>query len=295
MKFRNMRELVKLCEDRNISFSRAMLEYECETNGMDREKIISRMADKLSVMKASAERGLKGLVSYSGMTGGNAKLIHDYMLKGDCLTGGAFLDAISIAIAINENNAAMGVICATPTAGSCGVVPGVLLALQKSLNKTDDDIIKALFAAGAVGYIIANNAVISGATGGCQAEVGSASAMAAAAAVELKGGSPSQCAHACAIALKNMLGLSCDPLAGLVEVPCIKRNAAGAANALCAAEMALAGVISYVPYDEVIDSMYRIGISMPLALRETALGGLASSETGKKWKEKLWSGSSHNE
>ena len=162
------------------------------------------------------------------MTGGNAKLIHDYMLKGDCLTGGVFLDAISLAVAINENNASMGVICATPTAGSCGVVPGVLLALQKSLNKTDDDIIKALFAAGAVGYIIANNAVISGATGGCQAEIGSASAMAAAAAVELKGGSPASCANACAIALKNMLGLSATRLRELVEVPCIKRNAVGA-------------------------------------------------------------------
>jgi len=185
----------------------------------------------------------------------------------------------------------MGLICATPTAGSCGVLPGTLLAVQEKLGKPDEEMVRALFCAGAMGLIIANNAVISGAAGGCQAEVGTAAAMAAAAMVELMGGSAEQSAQALAMALKNLLGLVCDPLAGLVEVPCIKRNAGGAAVALAAAEMALAGIRSQVPPDEVIQAMYQVGLSMPLALRETAQGGLAATPTGQRWKQLLWQGS----
>ncbi|MEQ8198363.1 MAG: L-serine ammonia-lyase, iron-sulfur-dependent, subunit alpha [Clostridiaceae bacterium] len=181
----------------------------------------------------------------------------------------------------------MGVVCATPTAGSSGVLPGVLLAAKEKFGLSDDEVIKYLFTAGAFGYIIANNAFISGAAGGCQAEIGSASAMAAAAVAEMAGGTPVQAAHAMAMALKNMLGLACDPLAGLVEVPCIKRNAAGASNALIAEDMALAGVESKVPWDEVISAMYQIGLSMPASLRETSTGGLAATETGKLWKKLL--------
>jgi L-serine dehydratase len=181
----------------------------------------------------------------------------------------------------------MGLICATPTAGSSGVLPAVMFAAQEKLQAEEEVVINHLFTAGAIGYIIANNASISGAAGGCQAEVGSASAMAAAALTEMAGGTPSQAAHAMAMALKNMLGLSCDPVAGLVEVPCIKRNAAGAVNAFAAAEMALAGVESRIPWDEVISAMYRIGLSMPISLKETALGGLAATETGKCWRKKI--------
>lgn len=181
----------------------------------------------------------------------------------------------------------MGLICATPTAGSSGVLPAVLLAVGERLNMDDDTIAMYLFTAGAFGFVIANNAFISGAAGGCQAEIGSASAMAAAAAVEMAGGSPHQAAHAMALAMKNMLGLTCDPLAGLVEVPCIKRNAAGATNAIVSAELALASVESKVPWDEVISAMYNIGLAIPVTLRETSVAGLAATETGKKWKEML--------
>ena len=204
------------------------------------------------------------------------------MQKGDTLSGTLLLDAVSKAMATNEVNAAMGRICATPTAGSAGVVPGTLFAVKNKLNPTRMQMIEYLFTAGAFGYVVANNAFIAGATGGCQAEIGSASGMAAAALVELCGGTPRQSAHAMAITLKNMLGLVCDPVAGLVEVPCVKRNAMGAANALLGADMALAGIESRIPCDEVIEAMYRVGQMMPTALKETAQGGLAATPTGRR-------------
>ena len=288
--FKNIRELVSQAEENKLPLSRLMVLQEMEQTGKTEEELLAAMAASFQVMKAAARRGLEGVTSHSGMTGGDARRLNNYILAGNTLTDTTFLRALAYALATNEVNASMGLICATPTAGSCGVLPGVLLSAQERLSKTDEDLVSALFCAGAIGYVIANNAMISGAAGGCQAEVGSASAMAAAALVELAGGSPDQSAHALAIALKNMLGLACDPLAGLVEVPCIKRNAAGAANALAAAEMALAGIKSKVPPDEVIQAMYQIGQSLPLALRETAQGGLAATETGREWKKKLWQG-----
>lgn len=288
MKIKNIEQLVNECEKSGARFSDMMIYNEEENTGLPREEIFNQMRENYNVMRGSLLHGLENEKTHSGLAGGDAKRLKKYMETRAALSGERTLKAVNYAIAINECNAAMGVICATPTAGSCGVVPGVLLSLKETLNKTDDEIVQALFCAGAVGYVIANNAVISGAAGGCQAEIGSASAMAAAACVELSGGTPKMCANALAIALKNMLGLTCDPLAGLVEVPCIKRNAAGAANALISADMALAGIESRVPADEVIDAMYRIGISLPLALRETAMGGLAATETGKKWKRLLW-------
>ncbi len=287
--FRNIRELVAQAEEKGLRIWDIMLLSEMETSGRTRDDILNEMMRSWQVMKQAAEKGIRGVTSYSGMTGMDARRMNDYIAKGKTLTDITFLRAVNYAIATNEVNASMGIICATPTAGSCGVLPGVLLSLQKRLQKTDEDVVLALMTAGAVGYVVANNAFVSGAAGGCQAEIGSASAMAAAAAVELAGGTPRQAAHAMAIAMKNMLGLTCDPLAGLVEVPCIKRNAAGAANALTAAEMALAGIESRVPWDEVISAMYQIGLAMPLNVRETALGGLAATETGKQWKKKLWS------
>ena len=284
--FTSIKELVAQAEGTTIG--EIMLRREAEHSS--REQALADMQESLNVMRAAVHKGMEGVTSHSGMTGGNAQKMHQYLQSGNALTGDTFLRSITYALATNEVNAAMGVICASPTAGSCGVLPGVLLAAQEHMQCSDEDVVLALFCAGAIGLVVANNAMISGAAGGCQAEVGTASAMAAAALTQLRGGTPSMCAHAMAMALKNMLGLVCDPLAGLVEVPCIKRNAAGAANALTASEMALAGVESYVPWDEVIEALYKVGQSIPLALRETAQGGLADTETGRTWKRKLWSG-----
>lgn len=285
--FKNAAELVSQAEERKLKLYELMIEQEIQQTGSSRVEILERMNQQFQVMKRAAAKGARGVQSYSGLTGGDGKRIHDYIQKGNFLTDQTLLSAACYAVSTNEVNASMGIICATPTAGSCGVLPAVMLAVQEKLGKSDEEVTLHLFTAGAFGYVIANNAFISGAAGGCQAEVGSASAMAAAAATELAGGTPTQAAHAMAMAMKNMLGLTCDPLAGLVEVPCIKRNAAGASNALLAADLALAGVESKVPWDEVIGAMYQIGQAMPVSLRETALGGLAATETGKEWKKRL--------
>ena len=285
--FNNIAELVNQAETQNKKIYEIMIEQEIKVTGLSKEEVIHKMKDNYMVMKAAIEKGIQGVTSKSGMTGGDAKKLSDYRNRGKYLTDYTLISAICYAVATNEVNASMGLICATPTAGSSGVLPAVMFAAQEKLKVDEETIIRHMFTAGAIGYIIANNASISGAAGGCQAEVGSASAMAAAAVTELAGGTPAQAAHAMAIAIKNMLGLSCDPVAGLVEVPCIKRNAAGAVNAFAAAEMALAGVESRIPWDEVISAMYRIGLSMPIALKETALGGLAATETGRCWRMKI--------
>ncbi|WHY58190.1 L-serine ammonia-lyase, iron-sulfur-dependent, subunit alpha [Peribacillus simplex] len=286
--FRNVAELVELAESKQKRISTLMIEQEMEVTGKNREEIIRQMGVNLDVMEQAVEKGLQGVRSVSGLTGGDAVLLQNYIKSGNSLSGELLLDAVSKAVATNEVNAAMGTICATPTAGSAGVVPGTLFALQNKLKPTREQKIEFLFTAGAFGFGVANNASISGAAGGCQAEVGSASGMAAAAIVEMAGGTPAQSAEAMAITLKNMLGLVCDPVAGLVEVPCVKRNAMGAANAMVAADMALAGITSRIPCDEVIDAMYKIGQTMPSALRETAQGGLAATPTGRELEAKIF-------
>ena len=288
--FRNVRELVALAEQQQKQISECMIEQEMLMSGRSREEIMTQMDRNLTVMEEAVERGLQGVQSVTGLTGGDAVLLQQYIAKGNSLSGPLLLDAVSKAVATNEVNAAMGTICATPTAGSAGVVPGTLFAVKNQLNPTREQMIRFLFTSGAFGFVVANNASISGAAGGCQAEVGSAAGMAAAAIVEMAGGSPKQCAEAFAITLKNMLGLVCDPVAGLVEVPCVKRNAMGAANALVAADMALAGVTSRIPCDEVIGAMYRIGLSMSPNLKEAARGGLAATPTGKALAEKIFGG-----
>lgn len=279
--FRSVRELVERAETEGKLISELMIEQEMLISGRTREEIFAQMDRNLTVMEEAVERGLRGVQSVTGLTGGDAVLLQNYIAQGKSLAGDLLLDAVSKAVATNEVNAAMGTICATPTAGSAGVVPGTLFAVQNKLNPTREQMIRYLFTSGAFGFIVANNASISGAEGGCQAEVGSASAMAAAAIVEMAGGSPQQSSEAFAITLKNMLGLVCDPVAGLVEVPCVKRNAMGASNSLVAADMALAGVTSRIPCDEVIGAMYRIGQAMSPNLKETARGGLATTPTGK--------------
>ncbi|AHN20880.1 L-serine ammonia-lyase, iron-sulfur-dependent, subunit alpha [Lysinibacillus sphaericus] len=279
--FHNVRELVERAEREEKQISELMIEQEILISGRTREEIMQQMDQNLTVMEEAVERGLQGVKSVTGLTGGDAVLLQNYIAQGKSLSGDLLLDAVSKAVATNEVNAAMGTICATPTAGSAGVVPGTLFAVKNKLNPTREQMIRYLFTSGAFGFVVANNASISGAAGGCQAEVGSAAGMAAAAIVEMAGGTPQQCAEAFAITLKNMLGLVCDPVAGLVEVPCVKRNAMGAANSLVAADMALAGVTSRIPCDEVIGAMYRIGQSMSPNLKETARGGLAATPTGK--------------
>lgn len=286
--FRNVAELVELAEQNQVKIAEIMIRQEIEVSGRSREDIIAQMDNNLSVMERAVERGLNGVKSHSGLTGGDAVLLQNYINSGKSLSGNLLLDAVSKAVATNEVNAAMGIICATPTAGSAGVVPGTLFAVKEKLNPTRMEMIEFLFTTAAFGFVVANNASISGAAGGCQAEVGSASGMAAAAIVEMAGGTPQQSSEAFAITLKNMLGLVCDPVAGLVEVPCVKRNAMGASNAITAADMALAGVTSRIPCDEVIGAMYAIGQTMPSALRETAEGGLAATPTGRRLEEEIF-------
>lgn len=211
----------------------------------------------------------------------------EYIRKGETCSGDASALAMAYALCVSEVNASMGRIVATPTAGSCGIIPGVFISSQERFGWTDEHLVNGLFCAGAIGYVIANNSFISGAEGGCQAEVGSAIGMAAGAMVELRGGTPEQVVHAVGLALKNTLGLICDPVAGLVEIPCIVRNGLGAVTALAAADMALAGVRSAIPSDEVIDVMLEVGSAMPSRHRETAQGGLAQTPTGRKMMQKL--------
>lgn len=251
--------------------------------------LVRRMRRNLEVMQAAARDGAaKDLRSTSGLTGGDAWKMREYLARGGALYSPVGARAIAIALAVAEYNAAMGRIVAAPTAGSCGILPGAVLALLEQGLADEDAAVDGLFCAGAIGMVIANQASIAGAEGGCQAECGSASAMAAAALVQMRGGTPAMAEQAAAIAIKNQLGLVCDPVAGLVEVPCIKRNAGGVTNALTAADMALAGIVSVIPVDEVVSAMREVGESLPCALRETAQGGLAATPTGKRIREQLF-------
>ena len=253
------------------------------------EDLMSKMDENWQVMLDAMDRGLyTDVKSVTGLSGGDAKKIYEANKDRISYVGSPVITAMARAIAVAEVNAAMGRIVAAPTAGACGVLPAVLFAVAAELDLPRKRIVKALFAASGVGLIIAQNASLSGAEGGCQAECGSASCMAAFAAVELAGGTPEQAMHAGAIALKNMLGLVCDPVAGLVEVPCIKRNASSAANAMIAFEMALANVESKIPIDEVIVAMKQIGDMMSPQLKETACGGLAVTPTGRAITKKIF-------
>ncbi|MBA4602408.1 L-serine ammonia-lyase, iron-sulfur-dependent, subunit alpha [Thermoactinomyces mirandus] len=290
MKFRTIAELVEQAETNGLPISEVMIRQESEMTNRPREEIIAEMERSLDVMCEAVERGLtEDICSHSGLTGGDAKKIRTYQQNAKALlSGSTILNAVSRATAVSEVNAAMGTIVATPTAGASGILPGAIHAAAELLNSDRETMVRALFTAGAIGFCIANNAFIAGAAGGCQAEVGSATAMAAAAVVEMAGGTPSQSAEAVSISMKNMLGLVCDPIGGLVEAPCIKRNAMGAAIAMVAADMAMAGVKSIIPTDEVIDAMYRVGQMMPNALKETALGGLAATPTGRALERKIF-------
>lgn len=286
--FRTAAELVEIAEKDNILISEVMIRQEMDMKEKSREEVFSEMEKNLEVMEQAVENSLKGVKSVTGLTGGDAVKVQDYMKNSTPLSGNIMMDAVSKAMGTNEVNAAMGTICATPTAGSAGCVPGTLFAVKNQLNPSHEQMVRYLFTSGAFGFVVANNSFISGAAGGCQAEVGSAGAMASAAIVEMAGGTPQQSADAFAMTLKNMLGLVCDPVAGLVEVPCVKRNAGGSSLAIVSADLALAGVTSTIPCDEVIGAMYRIGKQMPSSLRETGEGGLADTPTGRLLKEKIF-------
>lgn len=276
MDFKSAKELLELCRQEQCPISEIMRRRECALGETSRDVVDHRMARALEIMRSSATTPLKNPVrSMGGLIGGEAKKLSSHAAKGKAICGDVLARAIAYAVAVLEVNASMGLIVAAPTAGSSGVVPGLLLALQDCYKISDDRLIDALFNAGAIGYLAMRNATVAGAVGGCQAEIGVASAMAASGTVELMGGTPEQCLDAASIVLMNMLGLVCDPVGGLVEYPCQNRNASGAANALVAAELSLSGISQLIPFDEMMETMYAVGRRIPLELRETALGGCA--------------------
>ncbi|HDJ3072167.1 L-serine ammonia-lyase, iron-sulfur-dependent, subunit alpha [Staphylococcus aureus] len=288
--FDSIRETIDYAVENNMSFADIMVKEEMELSGKSRDEVRAQMKQNLDVMRDAVIKGTTGdgVESVTGYTGHDAAKLRDYNETHHALSGYEMIDAVKGAIATNEVNAAMGIICATPTAGSSGTIPGALFKLEKTHDLTEEQMIDFLFTSALFGRVVANNASVAGATGGCQAEVGSASAMAAAAAVAIFGGSPEASGHAMALAISNLLGLVCDPVAGLVEIPCVMRNAIGSGNALISADLALAGIESRIPVDEVIEAMDKVGRNLPASLRETGLGGLAGTPTGEAIKRKIF-------
>ena len=283
----SMKEIFERSARENIPFWEIVLQYDMEERQVSRQASMAKMLSTWQAIRDAADSYTGTQRSVSGLVGGDGLKMRLYARRGESI-GGEFMDEVIVqAISMAESNACMRRIVAAPTAGSCGVVPAVLLPLCEREHYTQHELLEALYVASGIGAVIAYRASISGAAGGCQAEIGTASAMAAGALVSLRGGTNEQIGHAVAIALKNLMGLVCDPVAGLVEVPCVKRNVIGAVNAISAADMALAGIESRIPVDEVIDAMGEVGRRMPVEFRETALGGLAATPTGKAVKERM--------
>lgn len=282
MSYNSIDKILKKCEKQGISFADAIINDDMYERKVSREDTINKMQVMWEAMLSANSSYDRELFSKSGLVGSCGGIMEDYSHNEDTFCGSFVNDVMARALKMGESNACMKRIVAAPTAGACGVLPAVLTACYEKRNFTNDQIIEALFVAGGIGQVIASRAFIAGALGGCQAEIGSASAMAAGALVALKGGSPTQIANAAAIALKNLLGLVCDPVAGLVEVPCVKRNVIGAINALSAADMSLAGVISIIPFDQVVDAMREVGENMDEKFRETGLGGLAATNVASE-------------
>ncbi len=278
MNFKNATELLELCKQHNITISEAMINREMHISSKSRQEVVDAMTHAYDIMKSGIQKALdEDLISIGGLIGGESKKVFARVDTSVC--GDLMSTAIAYAMGVLEVNTSMGLIVAAPTAGASGVIPGVFVALEQYKKLSEETMINALFNAGAVGYLLTRNATVSGAEGGCQAEIGSASAMAASAVVEMMGGTPEQCLDAAGTAMANILGLVCDPIAGLVEAPCQKRNAMGASNALISAEITLCGVVHHIPFDEMVDTMYKVGRSIPFELRETALGGMAATPT----------------
>ena len=285
MDFKNAQELLELCEKQNLKISEVMKERECQLGETSPEKIVEQMAHSLGVMRESVSGPITHpKKSIGGLIGGEARLVNGHRIQGKSICGGVLSKAIAYSMAVLETNTTMGLIVAAPTAGSSGVIPGLLLALQEEFALSDEVVIDGLFNAGAIGYLAMRNATVAGAVGGCQAEVGVGAAMAASAAVEMMGGTPEMSLHAAVFVLMNFLGLVCDPVGGLVECPCQGRNAAGVAVALTAAELSLSGVRQLIPFDEMLQTMYQVGRQIPPGLRETALGGCAAVPSVRNFK-----------
>ena len=285
--FNNIEELIVLAEEAGTALHEIVIKREMQDSQKSRAEIMLSMQTNWQVMQASIERGIKNTEkSLSGLTGGDAKKLYAYRQHG--YMGQEVLSAAAYAVGISEVNAVMGRIVACPTAGSCGIVPAALYAAKMERNVSDEAIVNALFTAAGIGMVIDQNASIAGAAGGCQAECGTAAGMAAAALVELAGGSPRQIGNAVALSIKNLLGLVCDPVAGLVEVPCVKRNGFAVIEAMLAADMSMAGIDSVIPVDEVIDAMNRIGKALPKSLRETSEGGLATTATAQAIEKRIY-------
>ncbi len=286
--FNKASELEKLCRENHKKIYEIVIEKELEESDITYKELMDRMKTILETMKKSSSSALnKDVLSVSKLTGGNAKKVEDYKNTHKTVSGEIINAAMAKALSTSEVNASMGKIVAAPTAGASGIIPAALLTVKERFDLSDEDLINGLFTAAGIGQIIAKNATISGAEGGCQAECGSASAMAAAAIVELLGGDVKKSFNAASFALINIMGLICDPVAGLVEFPCALRNASGVINALVSADLALAGVESLIPFDEVVEAMYKVGKAMPESLRETALGGVADTLTGKEVKKRF--------
>ena len=290
--FDSVHRMLEAAERRGLPLWELVLDASAQESGLSREASLDTMRQRLAVMR-QADAGYDGAQrSPSGLTGGDAEKLRAQSTAGRTIAGPFIGEILAAALRMGECNACMHRIVAAPTAGACGVLPAVLLPYAKQYGTDDEQLVRALYVAAGYGAVIARRASISGAEAGCQAEIGSAAAMAAAALVFLHGGTDAQTAHAAAIALKNLMGLACDPVAGLVAVPCVKRNVIGAMDALSAAELALAGVESRVPADEVIDAMRAVGAALPSSLRETGRGGIAASPTAEAFRERFFSGKS---
>ena len=285
--YKSLEEIALVSQQKNIPFWQVILEDDCKERMVSPEQSKKELMAMYQAMKEADAAYDAKQKSRSGMVGGNGQLFHDAVVSGKTICGPVIASAIEKALKMGESNACMKRIVAAPTAGACGVVPAVYLSIQEQRQIDDERMLESMYIASGVGGVIANRAFLAGAAGGCQAEIGSASGMAAAAICGARGGSKEQMGHACAMALKNLMGLVCDPVAGLVEVPCVKRNVGGAVNALAAADMALAGIISQIPVDQVIDAMGEVGMKMDVSLRETSMGGVATSPKGLEIAERL--------
>lgn len=287
MLYHSVSDLIRLSNEHQIPLWKVVLLADVQERQVTVEESFETMRQMYQAMRQADQEYDGSIVSASGMAGGDGEKLHAYNASGRSLAGGYMGLVMEKAVKMGESNACMKRIVAAPTAGACGVIPAVFLSYEEYCKETENRMVEALFVSAGIGAVIAENASIAGASGGCQAEIGSASAMAAGGLAYLQGGDAECIANAAAFALKNMLGLTCDPVCGLVEVPCIKRNSAGAVNAAVSAQMAMAGIKSAIPVDEVIDSMRRIGNALPSSLRETSEGGLAVTESARKIAEQM--------
>lgn len=286
--YTSAKSMMDACEEQNKTIYELQLDQEMEASDMTKDEIYDYLRKTYEIMKKSANAGLaEPITSMSGMTGKNAFKVNDYSMNSKSISGALITKAMARALSTSEVNASMGRIVAAPTAGASGILPATLVTMQDEFDYSDEEIFNALLTASAVGEIIAVNATISGAEGGCQAECGAAAAMAAAAIIELRGGSINDIFTAASFALKNIMGLICDPVCGLVEYPCNLRNASGVVNAIISADLALAGVEALIPFDETVGAMGNVGKELPVSLKETAIGGIAGTETAQRLYEEF--------